>query len=87
MGQIPEIHNGLSPTIKHNIISSNSAITFWIQLLKLYITDLEYLFNKLSLVFIGGLFGVSLWNVCFNYSRELIYISCVLASFQHFYSL
>jgi len=23
MGQIPEIHNGLSPTIKHNIISSN----------------------------------------------------------------
>jgi len=25
MGQIPEIHNGLSPTIKHNIISSNST--------------------------------------------------------------
>jgi len=24
MGQIPEIHNGLSPTIKHNIISSNN---------------------------------------------------------------
>jgi len=51
MGQIPEIHNGLSPTIKHNIISSNtrkryfqSIVIFWVHIAKKIPSSFSFLF-------------------------------------------